>query len=151
MATFNYSQYKWKHDPILYCVPETEVAPWYGDRKQVTTWAYTPSDEELLKEARAMLTEESLDDGQSTVWRIDKETNYEHPTQKPVRIPARAILNSSRAGDNVLDLFGGSGSTLIAAEHTDRNAFVMELDLVYVDKIINRWERLTGEKAEKAN
>lgn len=151
MATFNYSQYKWKHEPILYCVPETEVAPWYGDRKQVTTWAYTPSDEELLKEARAMLTEESLDDGQSTVWRIDKETNYEHPTQKPVRIPARAILNSSKAGDAVLDLFGGSGSTLIACEHTERSAYVMELDPVYVDKIIERWERLTGEKAEKVN
>lgn len=151
IASFGFAQYKWKHEPILYCVPGEAAAPWYGDRKQVTTWSYTPSDEELLKEARALLTEESLDDGQSTIWRVDRDTDYEHPTQKPVRIPARAILNSSKAGDAVLDLFGGSGSTLIACEHTERSAYVMELDPVYVDKIIERWERLTGEKAEKVN
>lgn len=151
IASFGFAQYKWKHEPILYCVPGDAAAPWYGDRKQVTTWAYTPSDEELLKEARSLLTEESADDGTSTIWRVDRDTDYEHPTQKPVRIPARAILNSSRVGDAVLDLFGGSGSTLIACEHTDRRAFMMELDPIYVDKIINRWERLTGEKAEKVN
>lgn len=149
VAAFGFAQYKWKHEPILYCVPKDAAAPWYGNRKQVTTWAYQPSDEELLKEARALLTEESLDDGQSTIWRIDRDTDYDHPTQKPVRIPARAILNSSKEGDAVLDLFGGSGSTLIAAEHTDRRAFLMELDPQFVDKIIARWERLTGEKAEK--
>lgn len=150
IASFGFAQYKWKHEPILYCVPDGAAAPWYGNRKQVTTWSYTPSDEELLKEARAMLAEhEDGDDGTSTVWRVDRDTDYEHPTQKPVRIPARAILNSSREGDSVLDLFGGSGSTLIAAEHTDRRAFIMELDPQYVDKIIARWERLTGEKAEK--
>ena len=87
----------------------------------------------------------------STIWRVDRDTDYEHPTQKPVRIPARAILNSSKDGDAVLDLFGGSGSTLIAAEHTERRAYVMELDPQYVDKIIARWERLTGEKAEKVS
>ena len=149
IAAFGFAQYKWKHEPILYCVPDDAAAPWYGDRKQVTTWAYQPSDEELLKEARALLTEESLDDGASTIWRVDRDTEYDHPTQKPVRIPARAILNSSKEGDSVLDLFGGSGSTLIAAEHTERRAYVMELDPQYIDKIINRWERLTGQKAEK--
>jgi len=148
IASFGFAQYKWKHEPILYCVPNGTAAPWYGNRKQVTTWAYQPSDEELLKEARALLTEESLDDGESTIWRVDRDTEYEHPTQKPVRIPARAILNSSKEGDGVLDLFGGSGSTLIACEHTERTAYLMELDPLYVDKIITRWERLTGQKAE---
>lgn len=150
IASFGFAQYKWKHEPILYCVRRGEAAPWYGDRKQVTTWDYEPTDAELLKEAKAML-EASKEGEDSTVWKIERDTDYSHPTQKPVRIPARAILNSSKPGDGVLDLFGGSGSTLIAAEHTDRRAFVMELDPKYVDHIIERWQDLTGQKAEKVN
>lgn len=147
IASFGFANYKWKHEPILYCVPADMPVDFYGDRKQITTWEYKPSDEELLKEARALL--ESENDEDKTVWHFDRDTDYEHPTQKPVRLPARAIINSSRDNDIVLDLFGGSGSTLIAAEHTNRHARLMELDPKYVDKIIERWERLTGEKAEK--
>ena len=70
---------------------------------------------------------------------------------KPVALVARAIQNSSNCGDPVLDLFGGSGTTLIACEETERNCFMMELDPHYVDVIIKRWENLTGEKAVLLN
>lgn len=87
----------------------------------------------------------------SDVWRInkDKASDYVHPTQKPVEIPARAIRNSSPVGGSVLDLFGGSGSTMIACEQLDRKCYMMELDPHYCDVIIARWEKLTGNKAEK--
>ena len=72
-----------------------------------------------------------------------------HNTEKPVELAARAIQYSSRPGENVLDLFGGSGSTLIAAEQTNRTAFLMELDALYCDVIVQRWMNLTGRKAER--
>ena len=85
---------------------------------------------------------------ESDLWQIAKEpSKYVHPTQKPVELPTRAILNSSRAGDAVLDLFGGSGSTLIACEKSKRACYMMELDPKYCDVIVARWERATGKKA----
>jgi len=78
----------------------------------------------------------------STVWEISREIDIEHPTQKPVEIPARAIQNSSLEGETVLDLFGGSGSTLIAAEILGRKARLMEIDPQYVDVIVRRYSRL---------
>jgi DNA modification methylase len=62
-------------------------------------------------------------------------------------LAVRAITYSSRPGENVLDLFGGSGSTLIAAEQTGRNAYLMEIDMLYCDVIVKRWEEFTGRKA----
>ena len=86
---------------------------------------------------------------QDSVWEVDKpRANKEHPTMKPVELITRAIQNSSRAGEIVLDSFGGSGSTLIAAEQTKRKARLIELDPKYCDVIIQRWENLTGQKAE---
>lgn len=83
-----------------------------------------------------------------TVWEFDKPSrNAEHPTMKPVALVERAIINSSRDGQSVLDLFGGSGSTLIAAEKTGRIARLMELDPIYVDVIIKRWQEFTGRMA----
>ena len=70
-----------------------------------------------------------------------------HGTQKPVAVPERGIGNSSKKDDAVLDLFGGSGSTLIACEKLARNAFVMELDEKFVDVIIKRWQDYTGKEA----
>ena len=70
---------------------------------------------------------------------------------KPVELIARQIKNSSREGDAVLDLFGGSGTTLIACEQLKRRAFIMEYDPKYADVIIRRWEDLTGQKAERIN
>jgi len=71
-----------------------------------------------------------------------------HLTEKPVELAVRAIEYSSRPGENVLDLFGGSGSTLIGCEQTGRRGFLMELDPLYCDVIVQRWEQFTGGKAE---
>jgi len=85
---------------------------------------------------------------EKTVWELQKEARNEfHPTQKPVELPERAISNSSKKGQLVLDLFGGSGSTLIACEKTGRHARLMELDPRYCDVIVKRWEDFTGKKA----
>ena len=87
---------------------------------------------------------------ESDLWNIKKDTNYVHPTQKPVALSVRAFGNHVKLL-NVLDLFGGSGSTLIGAEQTGRNAFLMELDPKYCDVIVKRWEDFTGKKAELVN
>jgi DNA modification methylase len=83
---------------------------------------------------------------ESDLWEIKKDHNYVHPTQKPVALSVRAFGNHIKLL-NVLDLFGGSGSTLIGAEQTGRKAFVMELDPKYCDVIVKRWEDFTGKKA----
>ncbi len=86
----------------------------------------------------------------TSVWSIDRPTkSKEHPTMKPVKLITEALLNSSRERERVLDLFGGSGSTLIACEQLNRQCFMMELDPKYCDVIIKRWETLTGQKAVK--
>jgi DNA modification methylase len=84
---------------------------------------------------------------ESDLWQIKKDTNYVHPTQKPVALSVRAFGNHVKLL-NVLDLFGGSGSTMIGAEQTGRNCYMMELDPKYCDVIVKRWEDFTGKKAE---
>lgn len=86
-----------------------------------------------------------------SVWNIRKDNvnDYVHPTQKPIELSANAIKNVTKETHNVLDLFGGSGSTMIACEQLNRNCYMMELDPKYCQVIINRWEEFTGEKAEK--
>lgn len=86
---------------------------------------------------------------ESDVWQMSRgnTSEYVHPTQKPVELIERAIGNSSRRDDAVLDLFGGSGSTLIACEKVGRTAYLAEIDPRYVDVIIRRWEKFTGKKA----
>jgi DNA modification methylase len=83
------------------------------------------------------------------LWEVKKlnHTKMVHLTEKPVELAARAMQYSSRPGEHVLDLFGGSGSTLIAAEQTGRRAFLMELDELYADVIVDRWQKLTGKAA----
>lgn len=85
------------------------------------------------------------------VWSVKKVNpqSMVHLTEKPVELAVRAMQYSSRIGENVLDLFGGSGSTLIACEQTNRNAFLRELDPPYCDVIVERWEKFTGRKAER--
>ena len=87
---------------------------------------------------------------ESDLWEVKKDTNYVHPTQKPVALSERALGNHKKA-KNILDLFGGSGSTLIGCEKMKRRAFVMELDPKYCDVIVKRWEEFTGKKAELEN
>ena len=88
---------------------------------------------------------------ESDLWKIAKDTKYKHPTQKPVELPSRALKNSSKQDNIILDLFGGSGSTLIACEKLNRKARIMELDPIYCDVIIKRWENFTGAKARLEN
>lgn len=89
---------------------------------------------------------------QSNIWRIDKPTaSKQHPTMKPVELCIKSVLNSSRDGEKVLDLFLGSGSTLIAAEKTGRNCYGMELDPKYVDVIVQRYVDFTGNSSIKKN
>src|SRR5690606_22814104 len=85
------------------------------------------------------------------LWHLKKVNpqSMVHLTEKPVELAVRAIQYSSLTGDNVLDLFGGSGSTLIGSEQTGRKAFLMELDPLYCDVIVERWEKFTGRKAER--
>ena len=93
--------------------------------------------------------QEPPDRKQDSVWEVPRpRSNKEHPTMKPIELITRAINNSSRANDIVLDPFAGSGSTLIGADQTRRRARVMEIDPKYCDVIIARWERITGGKAE---
>lgn len=87
-----------------------------------------------------------------SVWKVDKDgaATYLHPTQKPVALPEEAIDKTTRTGDSVLDLFGGSGSTLIACEKANRKCFMMELDPTYTDVILNRFQNFTGKQATHA-
>lgn len=88
-----------------------------------------------------------------SVWNIPKDNanDYVHATQKPIKLSATAIENTTNENDIILDVFGGSGSTLIACEQLDRTCYMMELDPKYCDVIIKRWETLTGEKAVLIN
>jgi DNA modification methylase len=92
------------------------------------------------------------DRAQSDVWYMSRGAtgDYVHPTQKPVELIERAINNSSKGGDNILDLFGGSGSTLIACEKNGRYGYLMELDPKYCDVIVKRWQNYTGKVATHA-
>lgn len=90
----------------------------------------------------------------NSVWHFDRTSREErelcggHATPKPLALCGRAIKTSSRIGESILDVFGGSGSTLIAAEQLNRRCYMMELDPHYCDVIISRWEKLTGKEAE---
>ena len=150
-----HSDYQWQHEPCLYgWLPG---APHYfvNDRTQSTVIDdENPPDpakmkkNELVELAKKLLAERR--GLESTVIRYDKPArNAEHPTMKPIPLCARLIRNSSLPGQLVLDLFGGSGSTLMACEQLSRQCYTMEYDPHYVDVIVDRWEKLTGEKAEK--
>jgi DNA modification methylase len=116
--TLGRADYQRQYEPILYGWPEGENRHWCGDRDQ------------------------------GDVWNIKKpQKNDLHPTMKPVELVERAIRNSSRTGDIVLDPFGGSGTTLIAAEKTGRIGWLIELDPKYVDVIVRRWQDWSGQEA----
>lgn len=95
------------------------------------------------------------DKSQSNIWQISREIKRDeqgnHPTPKPIELIAKALKNSSKEEDIVLDVFGGSGSTLIACEQLNRKCYMCELDPHYIDVIIDRWEKFTGQKAVKLN
>lgn len=110
--------YQWNHEPCLYGWKDGAAHTWMSDRKQTT----------ILKFNRPV-------------------RNNIHPTMKPIPLFDYLIKNSTRTGDKVLDLFGGSGTTIMACEQNGRTAYVMEYDPKYADAIIDRWQTYTGEKA----
>lgn len=143
------SKYQSMYEPFLMGCKGTKVGTWNGKRKEraVIETVDLMGEEDLRK---AVI--ELLEQFQTDVIRENKTLKNDlHPTMKPVRLLGKLIINSSNAGDAVLDLFGGSGTTLIAAEQLNRRAYLMELDPRYVDVIIDRWEKLTGEKAVLLN
>jgi DNA modification methylase len=139
--------YHYRHEPCLYGWKEGAGHYFIDDRTQDTIKDITPDINQMTEEqAKAELKKIY---GMSSVIYEDKPlSNDIHPTMKPVNLFKRLILNSSVENENVLDLFGGSGTTIIACDQLKRNAFVMEYDPVYASAILERYESLTGEKAE---
>ena len=115
---WGFGRYKFQHEPIFYAHVAGQKDAWYGDKSQSTLW------EEKKPAANRM-----------------------HPTAKPVELMERAMMNSSKSGDIVVDLFGGSGSTLIACERRGRKGRLMEIDPKYADVIVRRWQEFTGKQA----
>lgn len=143
--------YQWKHEPIIYGWKPGAGHYFTNSRLEYTVIEDAPNVNKMTKSELREMVKELLKRGDPvTVISEDKPArNAEHPTMKPVKLVAYLIRNSSRPGENVLDVFGGSGSTLIAAEQTGRTCYTAELDPRYCDVIVKRWEKLTGEKAVK--
>lgn len=109
-----------------------------------------PVDSMTKDELKKVVEDICSEDIQTSAFTFAKPNKSKlHPTMKPIPIFGRFIKNSTRVGEKVLDIFGGSGTTMIACEQLDRSAYLMELDPKYVDTIIDRWEQFTGEKAVK--
>lgn len=117
--------YHWAHEPGYYAVRQGETGHWQGARDQTTLWSIATG------------SDGDGDEDEATV----------HGTQKPVECMRRPIVNNSAKGDAVYEPFAGSGSTVIAAETTDRRCLAMEIDPAYCDVVIERWQRFTGEQA----
>jgi DNA modification methylase len=157
--------YQWKHEPILYGWKPGAAHSWHGDRKQSTSiedvapltiqkdkgktyLTFTTNEKTVMLEVPKFKIIHASSEDNSTVWRFDKPTrNGDHPTMKPISLCAKAVRNSSPVNGLVLDFFGGSGSTLMACEQLGRRCYTMELDPIYCDVIVRRWEEFTGKKA----
>lgn len=131
--------YHWQHEPAFYAAQETPSDAWQGERfeddHEVASYAVLESETAKWVGGRK----------QSTVWNIEHVKNDTgHGTQKPVECMRRPIVNNSRVGDAVYEPFSGSGSTIIAAHIAGRRAFAMELNPIYVDVAVRRWQEFTG-------
>jgi DNA modification methylase len=118
------SDYQWKHEPCWYGIRKGANHNWLGDRKQKTVW-----------------------DIQNVMFEKDGGGKTSHPTQKPVALYVNSINNHTNSGEYIYEPFGGSGTSIIAAEKTSRRSLTIELDEKYCDVIIKRWEAYTGKKA----
>lgn len=147
---FGRQDYKWKHEPCLYGWKEGASHYFIDEYNNPTVIEDNINIDLLKKEELKELVEELLSDRvPTTIIHEDKPLkNDKHPTMKPINLLSFQIKNSSKKEEIVLDLFGGSGSTLIACEQLNRKCYMMEFDPKYVDVIIDRWEQLTGEKAK---
>lgn len=145
--------YQWKHEPCLYGWKDG-ASHYFVDNRSLAT--VIEEDEENLKE----MTKSELisyiktmqDTSPTTVFYEDKPVRNDiHPTMNPLKLIARCVLNSSKKGDKILDSFNGGGSTLMVCERSERIGYAMELDPVYVERTIKRWEEETGLTAEKVS
>ena len=141
--------YQWKHEPCLYGWKDGAAHYFIDERTNTTVIEDQIDIDELKKDELKKLLEDILADySKTTVLYADKPLkNGIHPTMKPIELMGELIVNSTQKGWNVLDSFGGSGSTMIACEQLGRNAYLMELDPKYADCIVTRWQELTGQKA----
>lgn len=142
--------YNYKHEPICYGWKPNGTHSFYADF-DTSVFEDKIDVDKMKKDELLSLVKQLLSDKVPVdVIHENKPTvSGLHPTMKPVKLIARLINNSSRAGDIVVDAFGGSGTTLIACEQMNRKCYMMEYDPKYVDVIIERWEKLTGKKAQK--
>ena len=145
--------YQWRHEPCLYGWKEGAAHYFINDRTQDTVILEDDVDFEAMKKAELVAYIKDLHrnykDQTSVIYENKPARNDIHPTMKPVTLVGRLMSNSSKSGWNVLDLCGGSGSTLMAAEQLGRTAFLMELDEKFCDVIVKRWEEYTGQSAVK--
>ena len=147
------SDYQWRHEPCLYGWKEGAGHYFINDRTQDTVLLEEERDLESMKKSDLITyigqLEEFFRDKTTVLYENKPKRNDVHPTMKPVSLIGRLMKNSSKPQWNVLDLFGGSGSTLMAAEQLSRNAYLMELSEKFCDVIVKRWEDYTGQKAVK--
>lgn len=154
--TLGRADYQWQHEPILYGWKPGAPHVFYGGRNKTTivewpedifeqisddTWQITVGDRTLLISGQDVQVAEGLG---SVLYEDKPKKNPDHPTMKPVALVERMLRNSALKGDTVLDLFGGSGSTLIACEKLGMHARLMELDPRFADVIVTRWQEYTG-------
>lgn len=150
--TLGRQDYQWKHEPCLYGWKRGGSHYFTDDRTFSTMITEEPIDIDKLKanEARELLKRILGPETATSIIDVDKPLKSEqHPTMKPIKLIGKQMINSTKPGQNVLDIFGGSGTTLIVAEQLERKCYMVELDPKYVDVIIERWELYTGLSAEK--
>lgn len=154
------SDYQWQHEPILYGWKPGAAHRWYGGRKQTTVLKmgggglFAENEDGSITvtvgDRSIVLSGENIKATavDSTIIHCEKpKRSSDHPTMKPVELISKMLRNSTRDGDLVLDIFGGSGSTLIACETLGRQARLVELDPRFVDVIVQRWQEFTGKQA----
>lgn len=150
--TLGRQDYQWKHEPCMYGWKDGAAHYFIDDRSQSTIFEDEKAmDFKTMKkpELVELLEKVYSDKISTTIINENKPAiNDLHPTMKPLKLISRLVKNSSKPGENVLDLFGGSGSTIMTCEQLGRNCFTMEYDQRYVDAIIGRWQEFTGKKAK---
>lgn len=143
------SDYHWRHEPCLYGWKEGAKHYFIGARNLSTVIEDEPDLNGMTKDQLKDMLVKILEDTPTDVIHADKPArNAEHPTMKPIKLIAYLLHNSSKPGECVMDLFGGSGSTMIAAEQLGRQCVMMEFDPKYADVIIERWQKFTGKDVE---
>lgn len=145
--------YQWKHEPCLYGWKDG-ASHYFVDNRSLSTVIEEDEDnlKEMTKGELISYIKTMQENSPTSIFYEDKPARSDiHPTMKPLKLIARCVLNSSKKGERVLDSFNGGGSTLMVCEKTERIYYGMELDPVYVERTIKRWEEETGQKAEKIN